>query len=179
MVLQGQRIEQGFPARTKLTHRLEATVITRVVETALACKHHAVLDSHETALQHGFRFDLAGGVALDLVFVQHAHQKDCTRFQLGGENLVHVAAYLGCKFLDRGLRDDSLQLAKVQLQGFQLALVVVENAIYSTVKVIALAGALGPVCKLCLGEHEPAQLHLEVADIVLQGTLRCVLTLGV
>ena len=167
MVLQGERVKDGLPARTELAERLEATVKSRVVEPALAGEHLAVLDGDECALQHRFRFDFAGGVTINGRFVDDAHEEYGARLELRRENLVHIAAGELGEVVDGLFGDNTLQLSEVQLERLQPAGRIEEHAIHGAVEVVALAGIAGPVRELSLGEHETAQLQLQVADVCL------------
>ena len=179
MVFQCECVKKRLPARTELTEGLETAVKSRIVESALASKNLAVPDGDESSLQYRFRFDFARGVTVDRGFVDDAHEEDCARLELGCENLVHIAAREFCKVIDCLFRDNALQLSEVQLERLQSAGRIEKYAIDGAVQVIAFACGACAVCKLSLGEHETAQLQLQVADVCLQCALGCVLGLGV
>ena len=125
MVLEGERVKNRLPARTQLTYCLKATVESGVVETALACKHFAVLDGEQASLQHGFRLDLAGGKTVYGLVVHDAHQQDGTLLELRCQNLVHVAAGLFREVLDGGFRNHAtmpLSCPKLSVNAFRLPL---------------------------------------------------------
>ena len=116
MVLECKRVKNRLPARTELAKRLEATVKSCVVETALACEHLAVLDGDEGALQHRFRFNLALGITVNRGFVDNAYEENGARLELGRENLVHIATGELGKVIHGLLRDNALELSEVQLE---------------------------------------------------------------
>ena len=175
VVLQGECVQQGLPAGTELAERLEAAVESGIVEAALACDDLAVLDGDEASLQYGFGLYLARGVPGGILFADDAHQQDGARLELCRENLVHVAAGLLAEFLHGFFGHNTLELPEVELEALELARVVEEHAVDRAVQVVAQAGALGAVSELGLGQYETAQLHLQVADVCLQGALGGVL----
>ena len=158
VVLEGESVKNRLPARTELAECLEATVKSRVVESALAREYLAVLDGDECALQHRFCFNLALGVTVNRGFVNNAHEEDGTRLELGRENLVHIATGELGKVIHGLLRDNALELSEVQLERLQPAGCIVENAIHGAVEVIALASGAGAVCKLRLREYKATEL---------------------
>ena len=116
VVLERECVKERLPARTELAERLEATVKSGVVESALARKHLAVLDSDQSALQYRFRFDFARSVTVNRSFVDDAHEEDGARLELGRENLVHIAAGEFGEIVNRLFRDNALKLPEVELE---------------------------------------------------------------
>ena len=112
VVLERKGVKNRLPAGTELSHRLEAAVESGIVETALACDHVSVLDGEKSALQHGFRFDLALCESVYQFVVHDAHQQDGAFLELRCQNLVHVTAGFFREVLDGCFGDHSLELAE-------------------------------------------------------------------
>ena len=175
LVLERECVKDGLPAGTELAERLEAAVEVRIVEAALRCDDLAVPYGHETALEYGFRLDLARDEPVHLFLVEDAHQEDGALLHLVPEYDGGVLADLLAEFLERLFAHFALQLPEGEAQRLEFALLAVDYRVDRAVEVVSLAGAHRLVRVLRLREHEPAELHLEVADVVLEGALGRVL----
>ena len=178
-MLEGEGVQDGLPAGTQLAERLEAAVEVGVVESALAREHLAVLDGDEAALQHGLRLNLAGDEPVHLVVVYDAHQEYRALLHLVAEHGGRVLAHLLAELLQGFFAHLALELPEPEPERLQRALVVVEHGVDGAVEVVALARVHRLVRELRLREHETAELHLQVADVVLERALCRVLALRV